>query len=831
MISSSKHKSGLVGTLFQAGQMAWAIVFGAALILAAVFFIVQQTVIREKAAAFENILDVNTKIALSDEVRIRSLLASLDKLLLVLRKEFAANPKLKHEDLMRLLDDLKIDNELNPRVSFVDASGNVLLSSARSSTGQKLKLNVEDREYFQRQKTEQSDLLDVAAPIESRITGKWVVPLTRRITNKDGSFGGVISMTVDPSLFTEPFEKTSLGLNATRAIIGLDGYTRVRLNGGKIGFGGDTRKSQLFIEIKKSKVGSYTAIAASDGIKRTVSYRVIDPYGIIILAGSSVDSIEASYRGKVQGYIVSSSLFGGLILLLSGLLITGIVRQKRLLESQQKFKQFIELVPQLVSSLDADGNILWVNSRTVEFVGPTVEDQTDGFDWVCAAIHPEDQQSVNAFVSSELLLSKSSEFCEFRRRRFDGAYLWFSSQITRVMDNDGVGFSFLHTSTEVHDRKMAEERARVTHKLESIGQLTGGMAHDFNNLLAIIVGNLDLVKTKKTVAEASKQIDVAVSAAQRGVGLVKSLLAMASKQPLLPAKIDLWALIERISPLLKHAVGARVKFELRAPGLNIRVEVDEAGLEAVLLNLTVNARDAMPKGGNLTLSVGVIDGMARIAIVDTGTGMPEAVLRRAIEPFFTTKEHGRGTGLGLSMVAGFVKQSGGTMKIQSVEGTGTTIEIYLPLATSQAGLAEPVSSTAIAAVTPAVTSTGKRKILIVDDEPALAELVRAWAKEAGHTAVIANSADDALTLLAVRGFDVLLTDIIMPGQMDGIALAEKASEMHPDMKILLMSGYSIETATNRADIPWPLLVKPFRKEDIDAALEKSFGVSGFATLV
>jgi PAS domain S-box-containing protein len=825
--SNSQRKIGLIRTLLQAGQMAWAIALGSVLILAAVFFIVEQTVVHERNAAFDNSLDLNSKIALSDEVRIRSLLASLDKVLLVMRMDFESNPKMNYEDLIRRLDDLKIDNELNPRISFVDASGEVLVSSARSSNGQKFKLNVADRAYFQKQKSMQSDLLQIGDPIEGRVLKKWAVPLTRRITNRDGSFGGIITMLVDPSLFTEPFKMTSLGLKATRAIIGLDGYTRVRLNDGEISFGGDSRKSQLFNEINKSKVGSYTAIAASDGIKRTVSYRVIDPYGIVILAGTSVESIEGSYSGKVQGYIVASSLFVALILLLSGLLLVGIVRQKRLLESHERFNQFIELVPQLVSSLDVDGGIMWVNNRTVEFIGPTKADQKSGFAWTGAAIHPADQQRVRDFVSSALLFPQSSGFCECRWQRFDGEYRWFSTQITRVLDKDGAGFSFLQTSTEVHDRKMAEERARVTQKLESIGQLTGGMAHDFNNLLAIILGNLDLAKGNKTLDDASEQIDVAISAAQRGVGLVKSLLAVASKQPLLPARVHLWALIERISPLLQHAAGARVNFQIKPPGIGVQVEVDEAGLEAVLLNLTVNARDAMPKGGNLTLSVGVMDGMARIAITDTGTGMPEAVMKRATEPFFTTKEQGKGTGLGLSMVAGFVKQSGGKMKIHSAEGKGTTIEIDLPLVVA---VGEAATSHPIAPVVPIVTSNGKRKILVVDDEPALAELVRAWVKEAGHTAVLANSAVDALTLLAVRGFDVLLTDIIMPGQMDGIALAERASEMHPDMKILLMSGYSKEMATNRADIPWPLLVKPFRKEDLYAALEKSFGASGVATL-
>jgi CheY-like chemotaxis protein len=263
-----------------------------------------------------------------------------------------------------------------------------------------------------------------------------------------------------------------------------------------------------------------------------------------------------------------------------------------------------------------------------------------------------------------------------------------------------------------------------------------------------------------------------------------------------------------------------VNFELKPPVVAVYVEVDEAGLEAVLLNLTVNARDAMSDGGDLILSLDVSAGMASLVIKDSGTGMSEAVLKRATEPFFSTKGQGKGTGLGLSMVAGFVKQSGGTMNIQSEESLGTTIEISLPLAHA--------ASVPMVGVTPVrlVVTNTKRKILVVDDEPALAELVRVWAKELGHAAVLAGSADDALTLLAVKSFDVLLTDIMMPGEMDGIALAERASVMLPGMKILLMSGYSKATATKRAEIPWDLLVKPFRKAEFEAALALAFEESG-----
>ena len=805
--------------LGHSSQMIWAIIVGATVILAALFSLAQQIVSHERVDTFVSIQDINSKMALSDEVRIRSLLASMDKVLLVVRQDYAEKPGMTQQQLLRRLDELKVESELSPRMAMVNATGEVVLSSARGANEQHLKVHVADRAYFLNQKAAQDDRLMVGAPIQSRVTGRWVVPLTRRITNKDGSFGGILDMTVDPKLFTEPFAKTSIGPDATRAIVGRDGYTLLRFNGSKLVYGGDTRKSQLFNELKKSPVGCYTAVASSDGVQRSVCYRAIDPYDIIILAGSSVASMEAIASEKVRAYIGAVAFVAMLIVVLSGLLIFVVLRQRKLLASQQSFNQLIEMVPQSIFRMNAQGKILWVNRRTIEYAEPSAEELAQGFEWVVAALHPEDRGRVHDFVSRAVQQQANAQSCEYRKRRFDGAYLWYSSQVTRLTGVDGTDDIFLFTGTDIHDRKMAEERARVAQKLESIGQLTGGMAHDFNNLLAIIVGNLDLVKLDVKVDAATKRLDVAIGAAQRGVGLVKSLLALASKQPLLPATVDLWTLIERISPLLSHALGQRVNFVLKPPGASVHVEVDEAGLEAVLLNLIVNAKDAMPQGGDLTLGLEVTNGMARIVVKDTGTGMPDAVLKRATEPFFTTKERGRGTGLGLSMVAGFAKQSGGAMKIQSAEGLGTTIEIALPLAQA----ANPVSTQSKPVTMPSqqIASTSKRKILIVDDEPALAELVRDWARAEGHTAVVAHSADDALTLLAVRTFDVLLSDIVMPGQLDGISFAEKACVMRPAMKILLMSGYSRETATNRADVPWPLLVKPFSKEAFDTALSQN----------
>ena len=822
--------------LRQVSHLEWTVLAASSVILVAVIFILQQFYAYQKSAAFERALDLNNKVALSDEVRVRSLLATLDKVMLALRREFANNPKMGRQQLQDVMDALKVDRELNPRISFIDASGDVILSSASPVNDPHAKINVADREYFRRAKIDPKDVLRVEAPIESRIVGKWVLPLTRPIVNESGSLGGMVVLTIDPALFTEALVNVPQDADAARAIVGLDGIVRLRLVAGRLSFGGDASALQVFNEIENAKVGSYTAVIPVDGVRRLVSYRVVEPFAIIILAGTSVESIDRAYADRVRGYSITAALFGLLILVLSGLLRVGIVRQRKLLESRQSFDKLIELVPQLVSRLDVHGNIIWVNSRTVEYVGPSAEAQAEGFYWVLAAVHPEDQERVRGFLNASLQRGQNAPSCEYRKRRSDGAYLWFSSQITQVLDNHGAVASYLQTGTDIHDRKMVDERTRVTQKLEAIGQLTGGMAHDFNNLLAIILGNLELLKPQLTNQTDLKRLEVAIGAGQRGVGVVKSLLALASKQPLLPTRMDVWELVERISPLLKHALGQRVHFVLRPPAFPVEVVVDEAGLEAVLLNLIVNARDAMPKGGNLILSLGVSEEAACITVEDTGVGMSEAVLKRVTEPFFTTKERGHGTGLGLSMVAGFVKQSGGKMHIQSAEGKGTQVQILLPLATSpkvrektpfpvipRAAPAPDPTPTPVptSAPTRAVASAVKHRILVVDDEIALAELVRTWARGQGYNVALVHSAEDALTLLAVRPFDVLLTDIVMPGELDGIGLAEKAHVRYPALKILLMSGYSNETSTNLGDIPWPLLVKPFTQEVLFAALAQA----------
>jgi signal transduction histidine kinase len=362
----------------------------------------------------------------------------------------------------------------------------------------------------------------------------------------------------------------------------------------------------------------------------------------------------------------------------------------------------------------------------------------------------------------------------------------------------------------------AQEALRQSQKLEAMGQLTGGVSHDFNNLLTPIIGSLDLLQRTRVGNERQQRlIDGALQSAERAKTLVQRLLAFARRQPLQAKAVDVAALVEGIADLVASTTGPRVRVELEiAPELPA-AKADANQLEMALLNLAVNARDAMPHGGILTISAKPVTAEAgnrlaldagtyvRLAVADNGTGMDEATLARAIEPFFSTKGVGRGTGLGLSMVHGLAAQLGGSLDITSNLGSGTTVELWLPV--TEEAVARPERTERPDA--PAAVG----RVLLVDDE----ELVRATTSdmltELGYAVVQAGSAEDALRLLdSSPAVDLLVTDHLMPG-MTGTELAQVVRSRRPEMPVLLVSGYA-ESAGIAADLP--RLTKPFRQSDL-----------------
>lgn len=373
---------------------------------------------------------------------------------------------------------------------------------------------------------------------------------------------------------------------------------------------------------------------------------------------------------------------------------------------------------------------------------------------------------------------------------------------------------------EIENRRKAEEALLQAQKMEAMGQLTGGVAHDFNNLLTPILGSLDMLQRRAVGGEREQRlIDGALQSAERAKTLVQRLLAFARRQPLQSRAVDVAALIHGLRDLLVSTCGPQVAVDIDLPPRLPPAIADPHQLEMALLNLGVNARDAMPDGGRLTLSAraatvgdghpaGIAPGAyVCISVSDTGTGMDEATQRRAIEPFFSTKGIGKGTGLGLSMVHGLMSQLQGGMLLRSALGEGTSIDLYLPAGTEPAPPAVPSG-----ALAPKLRGAGT--VLLVEDE----DLVRASTAdiliELGYQVVEARSGEEALRRAATTRFDLVLTDHLMPG-MTGVELVARLSTSHPDIPVVIVSGYADADGIAPDQ---PRLNKPFRHDDLAALL-------------
>ena len=377
----------------------------------------------------------------------------------------------------------------------------------------------------------------------------------------------------------------------------------------------------------------------------------------------------------------------------------------------------------------------------------------------------------------------------------------------------------------LHEKNVADLRLRQTQKMEAVGQLTGGIVHDLNNILTVITGTIEIlaegVADRPELVAITKMID---EAGVRGADLAQRLLAFARKQPLRPREVDLNALVTEAANLLPPALGENVEVHLMLAADASRALIDPCQLKNTIRNLALNARDAMVNGGKLTIETGnaVLDdnyasmngdvaagNYVMVAVTDSGHGIPARILDHVFEPFFTTKEVGKGSGLGLSMVYGFVKQSNGHIKIDSEEGRGTTVRMYLPQAV---GIAEPVEF-----VRPSSVEGGRETILVVEDDHLVRTFVVGQIQSLGYATLAAVNAAEALVVIdSPTEIDLLFTDMIMPGSMNGRQLADKALQRRSSLKILFTSGYSDEAIIHHGhlDAGVLLLAKPYRKSDL-----------------
>ena len=511
--------------------------------------------------------------------------------------------------------------------------------------------------------------------------------------------------------------------------------------------------------------------------------------------------------------------------------IQDISAHKRAEGDLRKLFQAIEQSPASVMITDVSGSIEYVNPKFCEMTGytyPEVVGKTPKF-LQSGHSSPRDYQDLWETISAGTVWRG-----EFRNRRKNGELFWELASIAPVRDVHGKVTHYVAVKEDISERKATEERLRHAQRMETVGQLTGGIAHDFNNLLAIILGNLQLLEEKPaTDAESRELIADAIWSAERGAQLIHQLLAFARRQRLHPKLTDVNQVVREMAGLLRRTLGERIDIRADLTGEVCQTMIDRGQLESTLLNLVVNARDAIPDRGLLTISTGTavlprdLDGPAEevaageyvvLTVADTGAGMPFEVLARVFEPFFTTKRFGEGSGLGLSMAYGFVRQSGGHITVESTVGAGSIFRLYIPRAAAAAHANEPHAEPR-----PAGNAPGHEVILVVEDDGRVRKNASNILREHGYAVFEANDASEALRALeTLPRLDLLFIDLALPNGSNGSELVHRALCRRPKTRILLTSGcaqqFPISEEPLGAGID--LLPKPYRQSELTARIRE-----------
>jgi PAS domain S-box-containing protein len=584
-------------------------------------------------------------------------------------------------------------------------------------------------------------------------------------------------------------------------------------------------------DVVRPGAGLWTVLkhASESGALAADPERVVEEYQARFEAGKPDEELETK-DGRVISTVRLPIGAGGWVVTFED-----ITERRRAELERDRNREFldrvIDSVPSIIIVKDAiekryrlinkAGEHLWGLPRS-SIIGKTAAD-----------LFPKDTAEEIARFERQILASDMDVF--FDEHPFTspaGLAHYVTARAACIRDGGGKPQYLLAVIEDVTDRRLVRQQLQQAQRMESVGRLTGGLAHDFNNLLLIMIGNLDLLaRDVEDRPAAAEKLQTVLQASLRGADLTRQLLAFSRRQPLAPKQLQVNDLIRNTTSLLQRTLGQDMVIQLKLADHVWPVAADEAQLEAALVNIAINARDAMPEGGKLLIETHntqlgqdycdqhteIVPGdYVAIEITDTGTGMPPEVLSRIFEPFFTTKPAGVGTGLGLSTVFGFVRQSGGHINAYSEVGIGTTFKFCLPRTEEHARDARPY--TAAPGLVP--DRTHSETVLVVEDNPEIRLLVVAQLGDLGYRAVAADDVFDALEKLDSTGADLLFTDMVMPGAMNGKQLATIAGFKHPGLKVLFTSGFP-----GTADFPGTqlepddvLLKKPYRKAELGRAI-------------
>ena len=493
--------------------------------------------------------------------------------------------------------------------------------------------------------------------------------------------------------------------------------------------------------------------------------------------------------------------------------------QDALFESEQRFRMLVQGVTDYaIYMLDTEGQVTNWNAGAERIKGYS-QNEIIGQHFSRFYTEP-DRAGGEPQRALQTALTEGKYERESWRVRKDGSLFWAHVLIDPIFADSGqhIGFAKItrdHTAKKKAEEELAEaERALFqSQKLQALGELTGGIAHDFNNLMTVIAGSADFLRRNRDMPEEKKlkYLDGIIETAERATTLTSQLLSFGRRQVVQPRVLNVAQRLESARELLQRTLGSTYNIAVDVPDRTIKIEVDPGQFEAAIVNAVVNARDAMPDGGNMVLAARTEEDRdspcVRISISDTGIGMPDEIRERAFDPFFTTKDVGKGTGLGLSQIHGFAAQAGGRAEIESEEGRGTTISMIIPV--TDKAEEQPDDATAASAAPLSL------KILLVEDNQGVRDFAHEMLRDAGCDVIVAGDASEALDKLATETVDLLLSDVVMPMQ-SGIDLANQVRKTWPELPIVLMTGYSDEVAKG---VDYPLIAKPFTPTQLKTVIE------------
>lgn len=689
---------------------------------------------------------------------------------------------------------------LQVQIGLTDRDGTMIWSNLVFSPGA---VSIADREHFLVQKHSVTDSLFISRPVIGRLSGKRSIQFTRKRFAADGSFAGVVVVSLDPAYLSQFYNSISIG-NGAIILATTDGVILIR-SPEREALSGSILPPEIKRRILRGTTdGPYRTVSSLDQVDRIFSSRQLGKYPLMLSVGLAANDVFAAYDRNKRLYLAV-----GVLLSAAGIVAGLALRRQRqsILDSRQVLAATLDNMAQGIIMIGADGTMPVINQRAVDLLGMPAEFLLDKLTFADIV---EWQFANDEFGDSVTWAPELAQALR-NKTRPHGTYIYErtrpSGLVLEVRTEGLADGGTVRTFTDITERRrnevaLAEARSRAVHaeRMQALGQLAGGIAHDFNNILQAVQGGASLInKRADDRGSVQRFARMILDATERGTSITRRLLSFARRGELRAEPIEPGELLSGLRDVLSHTLGAGIVVDLRLPEGLPPILADKGQLETVLVNLATNARDAMPGGGSLTLSAGIdwvrngavhaadlpAGRYVHMAIADTGSGIEEPLLARVLEPFFSTKPPGQGTGLGLSMAKGFAEQSGGGLSIDSDVRRGTTVNVWLP-----AVVQAPLPS--ILATRSAVWPQDRgRFILLVDDEPMVRSTLAETLQDFGYTVMVAADGAEALRLLGFADVrvDVLVTDLSMPG-IDGLAVIRQAQLDRPGLPAVLLTGYA-----------------------------------------